>query len=249
MAIAVSIVSHGHGEMVWSLVPQILACPEISKLFLTINIPENVPEFPDPRVVIVRNESPKGYGANHNAAFKLNKYPCFCVLNPDIIFTGNPFPELLRGMGGSNVGLIAPLILGGSGQPEDSMRVFLTPWSLLKRVLGIELGAYVLAKDRAAIHPDWIAGMFMLFSSKAYSLVNGFDERYFMYCEDADICTRLWKSGYTIVGCLSTSVIHNAQRASHRSFKHLSWHARSMIRYFFSHSFSLPSKGVVIRLG
>lgn len=235
--ISISIVSHGHGEMVWSLVRQVLNFSEVSRIILTINITEHVPEFDDPKIEIVYNSLPKGFGANHNAAFDLIESNFFCVLNPDITFEENPFAHLIKFFENPQVGLVAPMVLAPNGTPEDSMRHFLTPWSMIKRILRINNGAYVVKKGSNHLNPDWVAGMFMLFCSKAYRQLNGFDEKYFMYCEDADICARLWKAKYTIIGCLSTCVIHGAQRASHRSFRHLSWHIYSMARYFLNHAF------------
>lgn len=244
--ISVSVVSHGHGGMVWRLVDQLVACAEVSQVIVTFNIPEKAPDTLDSKVLLVQNASPKGFGANHNAAFALAKGDFYCVINPDIELTQNPFCASVSILADRRVGLVAPLVVGATGVLEDSMRRFLTPWSMLKRVLGFNSGAYPLRQGGSDFTPDWVAGMFMLFRSEAYANVGGFDERYFMYCEDADICTRLWKAGYKIVGCLSAGVIHNAQRASHRSFRHLSWHIRSMSRYFVSQSFSLPNKDAVI---
>ena len=240
--LCISLVSHGHGVMVQELVAQLLKFDLISQIILTINIPEEFPVVSDARLKIIRNSAPKGFGRNHNDAFAMSDCEYFCVLNPDIVFVDNPFPTLLSEFNEQSVGLVAPIVLSNNGSIEDSMRRFLTPWSMFKRVMNKDSGAYVFQQGDSNLWPDWVAGMFMLFSSEAYSRVGGFDEKYFMYCEDADICTRLWKSGYKIIGCLSARVIHNAQRASHRSFKHLSWHIRSMARYFLSHSFSLPSK-------
>lgn len=241
--VTVSIVSHGHGDMVWSLVDQLVNCPEISKVIVTLNIPESFPAERNSKVILVKNVRPKGFGANHNAAFALVNSDFYCVVNPDIELVEDPFPAMLgEATRHGSTGLVAPLVVGANGVLEDSMRLFLTPWLIGKRVLGIDSGAYSLCRGGPSFAPDWVAGMFMLFRSEAYAQVQGFDERYFMYCEDADICTRLWKCGYGIVGCLSTSVIHKAQRASRRSFEHFSWHVRSMIRCLLSHSFSLPKK-------
>lgn len=242
MSVTVSLVSHRHGTMVWRLVDQLIDCPEVSLIIVTLNILEACPEILHDKVVLVKNDTPKGFGANHNSAFALVKGEFYCVINPDIELTQNPFGALVGALIDRNVGLVAPLVVGADGVSEDSMRCFLTPWSMLKRVLGLASGAYSLRQGGSDFAPDWVAGMFMLFRSEAYAKVGGFDERYFMYCEDVDICTRLWKAGYKLVGCLSATVIHNAQRASHRSFEHLSWHVRSMVRYFLTHSFLLPDK-------
>lgn len=243
--ISASVVSHGHGGMVWRLVDQLVACSEVSQVIVTLNIPEEVPETLNRKVLLQQNTKPKSFGGNHNAAFAVAKNGFFCVINPDIKLVRNPFEALVGILSDRRVGLVAPLVIGPAGLPEDSMRCFLTPWSMAKRVLGVDSGAYSLRQCASDIEPDWVAGMFMLFRYEAYVKVNGFDERYFMYCEDADICTRLWRAGHRVVGCLSASVIHYAQRASHRSFKHLSWHLRSMTRYFLSHSLSLPNKRAV----
>lgn len=240
----VSLVSHGHGAMVWRLVDQLVVCAEVTQVIVTLNIPEAIPVTLHDKVILIENDMPKGFGANHNAAFALANGEFYCVINPDIELTQNPFGSLGGSLADLSVGLVAPLVVGTAGVPEDSMRCFLTPRSMVKRVLGLDSGAYSVRQGDCDFTPDWVAGMFVLFRSEAYAKVGGFDERYFMYCEDADICIRLWKAGYKVVGCLSTCVIHNAQRASHRSFKHLSWHVRSLARYFLSHSFSLPSKQI-----
>lgn len=240
--ITVSLVSHGHGSMVWRLVDHLTVYPEVSQVIVTLNIPELVPEGLGQKVFITLNKSPKGFGENHNAAFALTNSKFYCVINPDIEFIQNPFAKNIAALSDQCVGLVAPLVVGSNGLPEDSMRRFITPWSMMKRILNLDSGAYSLFQGGNDFMPDWVAGMFMLFRSEAYAKVGGFDKRYFMYCEDADICTRLWKAGYKVIGCLSISVIHKAQRASHRSFKHLLWHLLSMARYFVSHSFSLPKK-------
>ena len=87
--IVVSVVSHGHGQLVANLLQDIQSLCDHSTLLVivTVNIPEQLPlapdRFPFP-VVIVRNDAPKGYGANHNMAFEVMQGDAFCVLNPDI---------------------------------------------------------------------------------------------------------------------------------------------------------------------
>jgi hypothetical protein len=61
--------------------------------------------------------------------------------------------------------------------------------------------------------------------------VGGFDERFYMYYEDVDICRRLWGQGWSIVLQPAAVVIHDAQRASHRRLRHMRWHAASALRY------------------
>lgn len=235
--ICISIVSNGHGSMVVNLAKQLLNCSSVTRLIITLNIPEAFPSILDSRFQLIENADPKGFGANHNSAFKLCNEAYFCVVNPDIMMVDDPFLKMLEVFGEeNNVGLVAPLVLNSAGITEDSMRFVLTPWSLLKRITGFDRGAYSVSVGGETFSPDWVAGIFMLFKSSIFFKLSGFDERYFMYCEDADICARLKSAKYRIVACPSIFVLHDARRASHRSFLHLRWHLKSMSRYFLTHS-------------
>ena len=238
----VSVVSHGHGEMVSRLVGQLLALPEVSRVVLTLNIPESLALPEDSRLRVLENATPQGFGANHNAAFVYCDTPYFCVLNPDIELIGNPFPTLSAQITTQQAGLCAPLILGPDGAVEDSVREFITPWRMLLRKLGVARDNEVLEVGAPAACPDWVAGMFMLFDAGAYRRLKGFDAAYFMYCEDTDICTRLWQAGARVVVCPDVQAIHHAQRASRRDLRHLRWHLASMMRYIARYWGRLPPK-------
>ncbi|PHM21770.1 MAG: glycosyl transferase [Curvibacter sp. PD_MW3] len=232
--IAISLVSHGHGDMVGRLVSQVLACPEVSSLTVTLNIAEKL-DLPidDDRIRVIVNQQPKGFGANQNAAFAACTAPFFCVLNPDIELAHNPFPALLAHLKDEDVALVAPRVLSPLNGEEDSIRTFPTLASLLFKVATGNEGRYELNAQAHATNVDWVAGMFMLFRSSAYRLMNGFDENYFLYYEDVDICTRLHLANFKIRACHDASVVHDARRASRRSLKYLRWHLKSMIRYLW----------------
>ena len=242
--VCVSIVSHGHGAMVLNIAKQILACPEVSQLILTLNIPENFPELVDERFLLIRNEFSKGFGENHNAAFDVCISPYFCVVNPDIELVDNPFSKMLEISNKKNVGIVAPLVVNPDGHLEDSMRIFLSPWALFKRLIKIQERPRRFNRNSEYFTPDWVAGMFMLFRSETFMKLGGFDERFRLYCEDADICVRSWKMGLKIAVCFSTSVVHTAQRTSHKNLIYFFWHIRSMFRYFKKHLFYFPKNTI-----
>lgn len=79
--------------------------------------------------------------------------------------------------------------------------------------------------------------MFMLFRSEAYESVYGFDERFYMYGEDFDICARLKLHGWSLTVFEEHTAIHDAQRASHRNWQHLYWHIRSLVKVWTSRAF------------
>jgi N-acetylglucosaminyl-diphospho-decaprenol L-rhamnosyltransferase len=131
-------------------------------------------------------------------------------------------------------------VVSPGGLHEDSWRHFPTLTSLLRKALGMGDGSYRLPGDGRHFSPEWVAGMFMLFRSDVFRRLGGFDEDFFLYYEDVDICARLWKSGYRLLACPAVSVVHDAQRDSHRKWRHLRWHLGSMARYFAKHWGRLP---------
>lgn len=238
--VTISIVSHGHGQMVVQLLEQLLIFPEVAQILLTCNIPE-VLEIPsDIRIVLIKNTSPCGFAANHNAAFALCENSYFCPLNPDIEFTTNPFRPLLEALHFYRAALVVPLIVSEEGRVEDSLRRFPTLASLWRKYLGGNGGRYNVDSEYLAFSPDWAAGMFLLFRTRDFELLGGFDRGFFLYYEDVDICARAWKAGMKIVACPFVIVLHKARRESHKNLQFFRWHLESMARYFWKHWGRLP---------
>lgn len=229
--ITVSIVSHGHGDMASRLLQNLLTFPEVSKVVLTCNIPESILTTENDRLIRVNNPVPKGFGANHNMAFSYCDTAYFCVLNPDIELPRDPFPMLISAMKSYPSEIAAPLVLTPKGMVEDSVRYFPTLGMLIMKLLGVSDGRYKITQGQPYFEPDWVAGMFMLFCAKAYKQLQGFDENYFLYYEDVDICRRAHQLGFKIVCCPEVAIVHHAQRASRKSIKHMRWHLASMYRY------------------
>jgi GT2 family glycosyltransferase len=161
-------------------------------------------------------------------------------MNPDIRMTENPFPVLLAEMERLSGGVIAPAVVNAEGEVEDSVRYFPTPHSLAGKLLGRGDGRYAFAPGDATFAADWAGGMFMLFRAEDYRSVGGFDERFFLYYEDVDICARLGKAGRPVLACPKARVIHDARRASRRQLRYMRWHVSSMARYFWKHWRRLP---------
>lgn len=230
--VTASIVSHGHGSMVRGLLEDLRGCPEVARVVVTQNIPERT-EYPeDGHVEIIRNTEPRGYGANQNAAFAITKSAFLCVLNPDIRLKQNPFPQLLKAFDDPSVALVAPKIISPDGSEEDSARKFPTARDLLSKAFGRHDGTYSETSENGLIYPDWLAGMFLFLHGDAFRKVGGFDERFFLYYEDVDLCWRLRRDGFQVVQDRSVSVVHDARRESHRNVKFARWHLASMARYF-----------------
>lgn len=247
--ITISIVSHKQIALVDRLLAELVALRTSVALevIVTLNTAEPVPthwaSFALP-LRLLHNTCPKGFAANHNAAFAAAQGRWFCVLNPDIRLPHDPFPVLLAELQRQATALVAPVVLNSSGAIEDSVRRFPTVGSLVRKLFGGDGGRYRFALGGAPFLPDWVAGMFMLFDSTAYRAVGGFDEGFHLYYEDVDICARLWKAGFKVALHPGVSVVHEAQRASRKSPRYMAWHLASMARYFVKHGGRLPRMGL-----
>lgn len=230
--------------MVGDLVAKLHAFAEVGQVILTRNIPDYDEVVAAENTLIIQNTSPKGFGANHNVAFAHATAPYFCVLNPDIELPANPFPALLAALNSGSASVLAPAVVNSAGRPEDSARHFPTPLRLAAKLLGGHDGRYVLIPTQGPTPVDWVAGMFMLFRAQDFKAIGGFDEQFFLYYEDVDICTRLWKAGRPVMVCPQMQVMHDAQRASRKNWQFMKWHAASMARYFWKHWGRLPRRSV-----
>lgn len=245
--ITVSIVSHGQAYMLDHLLESLIDFPEVDKIIVTLNIPEILRCSESSKLVIVENTSPKGFGANHNAAFR-HSTDYFCVLNPDIEIRHNPFPKLMEILEKPDIGIVAPLVVSDSGEIEDSGREFFSPYSLLKRqIVKLLKGKKSLGLEDISTDPDWVAGMFMVFRNNVFEEVEGFDNGFHLYCEDVDICARTCLHGYHIRLCKEVAVVHRAQRKSHSSLKYFFWHCSSLVRLFIKYGNGYPSNLMQIR--
>ncbi len=243
--ITVSIVSHSQSALVEQLLADLgrFNVSMVTEVLVTLNIPEDISlkldDYPYP-VRILRNTAPRGFGANHNAAFQQAEGEWFCVMNPDIRLIDNPFPILIEDGAYDSAGVIAPMVVTPSGMIEDSVRRFPGLASLAAKLFGYGDGRYLFAAGDETFAADWVAGMFMLFRTEDFRAIGGFDEGFFLYYEDVDICVRLWKSGRSVLVCPKARVIHDARRSSHRNLRYMKWHALSLARYFWKHWGRLP---------
>lgn len=229
MKIVISIVSHNQQSLCAHLLQSIDNFVQSDVHEVMIVLTENTPMKNDVmserfRTYRINNLQHKGFGENHNAAFERFECDFFLIVNPDIIldkiFDLDLMVELLIR---EELDISSPKIVGASGAVEDYKRADLTFMNLLKRRL---------FKNNVEKF-DWFAGMFLVLKSTSFIKLQGFDKDFFMYVEDCDLSMRARKSGMKIGELEGYTVIHDARRASTKSFKHFKWHITSLLRYWF----------------
>ena len=236
--VTVSIVSHGDALPLRDLLESLRAFEEPPRLQLIVtdNLGHDLPELGSGEwnsVRLLRNDRPHGYARNHNAAFHYAQGSYFCIMNPDVRFLESTYAPLIADLDSKKADITAPLVVDPHGAIQDSFRSLPSPIELLwRRVEGTKMDANTPTKD--SIYPDWIAGIFLLTRTETFSSLGGFDQRYHLYFEDVDLCTRARLMGLSIMVDPRVRLQHDARRASRRPGRHLFWHLQSAARFFSS---------------
>jgi GT2 family glycosyltransferase len=189
-----------------------------------------------PNVTFRHNRTAKGFGANHNAALRSARTDWLAIVNPDIRLTEFCFPVLHEAMAcTSGTAMLAPKVIGPDGERQDSARLLPTPARVIRRAIRRLRGQATQAD--AIERATWFAGMFLVVRRDAFDAVGGFDERFFLYGEDVALSMQLVRQGFRIRTVDEAVVVHDARRATLRSFRHLRWHVASLLRLWSSPSF------------
>ncbi len=196
-------------------------------------------------IVYIFNNNNIGFGAAHNIAISnssgMSNY--YVVLNPDIRFNKDVLLNLSEYMDkNTGVALSMPKILYQNGDIQYLCKHDPTPFILLVRRFFPSFLKYFFKNKlthyemrdcnyEQQFNPETISGCFMFFRSKILSKVGGFDERYFMYMEDVDLCRKIRE--YHIISYNPTcTVTHYYRKGSYKEYKLLKYHIKSVFRYF-----------------
>lgn len=191
------------------------------------------------RLKTIQNQAHLGFGANHNQAFQRASvlFPDFTpqayiVLNPDLRIAQDVINALgSRIAADPSIGILAPEVFTSEGVLDDSARYTPSVRRIVRKALFNDRGMFPRTADQP-YEPDIISGMCLAFNPQCFRMLRGFDEAYFMYYEDADICLRTRASGFRVVMEPALSVVHDAQRQSHRDLRMTMVHLKSMARFF-----------------
>jgi len=169
---------------------------------------------------VISNSENVGFGKAVNQASEFASGKYMMVLNPDTIIEENTISTLVDYLNkNSSVGMVGPKILNADGTLQLACkRSFPTIKVALPKLLGLDrifpnsrwAGKYNLTYlDPEKIHKvDAISGSCMFIKSKIFKEINGFDENFFMFGEDLDLCKRMWESQYEIHYVPDTKIIH-----------------------------------------
>lgn len=222
-----------------------LDCADVDLIFVIDNSDEKqmgelCAEFVKVRYVPSDNI---GFGAAHNIAIRhaLDIGADYhLVLNSDVRFA----PEILHRLIGYmsehvDVGVLQPRVVYPDGVPQPTARLLPTPFDVFGRRF---LPKWIMRKRNARYTLDGISdvcdknvpylqGSFMLLRCSSLREVGLFDERFFMYPEDIDLCRRMWDVA-RVVRHPAEMIVHSHKAGSYHDWKLLGIHCVNMIKYF-----------------
>ncbi len=227
-----------------NLVKELKANTCINQVYLIDNSPSRNDKFEICEANYIFNNNNFGYGAGHNIAIKKaikEGAEYHLVLNPDIIIEPDVLNRLLEQMeNNKDIGLIMPNIKYPDGRTQHLCKLLATPFDLIgRRFIPIRKlnetrnDKYELRFTgyNKMMQVPSLSGCFMLLRTDILEKIGGFDERFFMYCEDFDLCRRIGQVSKTIF-YPEVSVIHNYEKGSYKISKLLIYHIQSAIKYF-----------------
>lgn len=165
-----------------------------------------------PNFNYILNTENLGFGKAHNLALKKAKTPYVLVLNPDTQIPPETLVKMLEFMEENpQVGIASPRVEKADGSLDvASHRGFPTPWaSFLYYFLKNDRLYHLTDRDMTKTHEvDSVVGAFMLIRKSVLEIVGYFDEDYFLYGEDIDLCFRVKKAGFKVMYVPSVKVLH-----------------------------------------
>ena len=215
-------------------------------------------------VICIQNTENVGFGKAINQATGIASGKYYLILNPDTIIeesTISTFVDYLEN--NSSIGLVGPKIVNSDGSLQKGCkRSFPTIGVALPKLIGLDklfpnsrlAGRYNLNYlDPDEIHKvDAISGSCMFIRSELFNKIGGFDEQFFMYGEDLDLCYQIYQQGFEVHYLPTTQIMHyQGESVKSAPYDSLNAFYQAMILFsekHFSKGRSILSK-LVIRSG
>lgn len=215
------------------------------QLYLVDNSPTNAleHEFNHLDITYIFVGKNIGFGSAHNLVLNKINSNFHLILNPDVIFSKDIIPKLIEEIKKHpSVSFVAPNVVYPSKEKQFVCRKHPTILDLINRKLKISKNLisknqYQYKNLEKAFYPEFIHGCFMFFKTADFKKIKGFDQRYFLYMEDADICRKIEAIEKKILYYPAVTIKHQHKKGSSKSIKLFFYHLSSAIKYFLKWGF------------
>lgn len=166
-----------------------------------------------------QNLENSGYASGINMASKKARGEILIAVNPDARLDQSDFDKVLQAFGEDRLMAIAGMsIENETGEREKNAGKFYNFFSFLLYCMGLDDVMGLRFAPSKKMKVDFVSGGFVAFRKKTFEKLKGFDEDYFMYVEDMDICYRAKKMGLSTYYLPYAKIIHKGQGSSNREF-------------------------------
>lgn len=209
-----------------------------SHLYLIDNSPTKILEqhFIKTNITYIFIGKNLGFGKGHNLILnKIKDYNYHLVLNPDVFFKSQVIENLIQVLSGNDqTALIVPKVLYPDNTFQISCRKYPRLLDFTLRSLKVSTKSYYSKEELSKpLYVDFVHGCFMLFKTKELIKIKGFDERYFMYVEDIDICKKIDMINKKKLYFPLEFIYHGFEKGSSKKIKLLFYHIKSIFQYFY----------------
>jgi GT2 family glycosyltransferase len=164
-----------------------------------------------PHVIFLENGANLGFGAANNRGLMQASGEYCLLLNSDTILQPAALTNAVAFMGGHpDVGGLGAMLLTSAGEVQRSVEQASSITASLRHHLHLGTSAHKRADYYAHEHldVDYVSGAFLLLRREAIAAAGMFDEQFFMYAEEADLCLRIRRAGWRIAYTPEARVIH-----------------------------------------
>lgn len=191
-----------------------------------------------PFIKFINSDENAGYAKGINKASSVATGKILLVINPDAQLLEEDFEKLIEEFDRNPRLAIAGLkIVSNDKRPERTAGKFFNPLTFLLFSLGLENMFGLRFSPDKKQKVDFVSGGFVAFDSEKFSHLKGYDEDYFMYIEDMDICKRAQKEKMDVFFLPYGLIRHQGQGSSSRTFAIVNIYKGLQIFYSKHHSF------------
>lgn len=200
------------------------------------------------KLKVIENKENVGFAKGCNIGAKQAKGEFLLFLNSDTEFKeSDVLSKLIQLFGREGLGIAGGLMINPDKTYQRSFGQFYTLGKVAKMLFSGESSELSTQNLDKVQETDWVSGGFMLVKKEVFEKVNGFDEGYFMYMEDVDICYRVKKNGYDVMVDPGARVRHIGQGSSNRTFAVVHIY-KGLKRFYKTHLSSVEYIGLMILL-
>lgn len=168
---------------------------------------------------IIENKENLGFAKGMNKASQNAKGKYLLFLNSDTEVLDKGFMEMIKFMDeNQKVGILGGKFTNKDGSPQPSVGKFYTLFNLSLMLIGGKRIGFIRESPSVIKKIDWVSGGFMMISNDVFKKLGGFDEHFFMYMEDMDICYRAGIKGFDAYFYPKACVVHKGHGSSSRTF-------------------------------